>query len=287
MKNTLSVVFAVYNEEAQLGDCLQSVKTIADEIIVVDGQSTDHTVEVAKRFGARVISAKHEVMFHRNKQLALDAARGAWVLQLDADERVSPELAKEILQVVRGGSADTPSAKQRALFLRHQRQIEQRDRSAGASEGEVVAYFVPRLNFFLGGYLRHGGVYPDGVIRLVARGKAHFPCKDVHEQISVDGRVGWLAHDLLHHGDPTFSRYLARANTYTSLTADRFAHESLSTSIINTIFYMFLKPFLVFCTLFFRHRGFLDGFPGFVFALFSGLHFPLAYMKYWERMHER
>ena len=108
-------------------------------------------------------------MFHINKQKALDAAKGDWVLSLDADEAVSPALAQEIRDVVVGKKQRNVSEKQLRLFQRHQQRIEARDGAVGIQTGEVSAYFVPRLNFYLGGWLKHGGVYPDGVIRLLKK----------------------------------------------------------------------------------------------------------------------
>ena len=100
MKNKLSVVLATRNEEANIGPCLASVKGLADDIVVVDEESTDKTCEIAKKYGARVFSEPHEEVFHITKQKALDKAKGEWILQLDADERVTPELAKEIREII-------------------------------------------------------------------------------------------------------------------------------------------------------------------------------------------
>jgi len=279
----ISVALAVFNEEKTLEQCLQSVVGFADEIVLVDGGSTDKTIEIAQRFHAKIIRTTNPPMFHINKQKAIDAAQGEWILALDADEVVSKELAKEIQNIARGEHINTTSIPN--LFLRHQQIVEARDGVVGTQDGETVAYFVPRLNYFLKGWLRHGGVYPDGVIRLFQKGKAHFPCKNIHEQPVIQGKVGWLRHDLLHYADPTFQRYLMRANRYTSLTADALFRDRIGTGPSVIFHYMVVKPVSVFLSLYFRHKGILDGFPGFVWALFSGLHYPLAFMKYWEKKH--
>lgn len=284
----LSVTLAVLNEEHALERCLRSVKNVADEIVIVDGGSIDASIEIAQKFGARIIQTTNPPMFHINKQKALDASKGDWILALDADEVVSPQLAQELKNIVHGKlSSQEQTSKQQRLFARHQQRIESRDGEVGTQTGEIAAYFVPRLNFFLGGWLRHGGVYPDGVIRLFKKEKAHFPCKNIHEQPVIDGRVAWLQNDLLHYADPTFQRYLMRANRYTSLTADRMMKDRVSLSVPTIFHYMALKPFVIFLSLYVRHKGILDGFPGFVWALFSGLHYPIAYMKYWERAHAK
>lgn len=276
--NKLSVVLATRNEEVNIGRCLESVKEIASEMIVVDEYSDDKTQEIAKKHGAQVFLEKHHDNFHITKQKALEKATGEWVLQLDADEVVSPQLAKEILEVLK----DTYKPKINRLFKRHQGLIEIRDGKIGKPTGEVVGYFIPRRNIFLGAPLIHGGVYPDGTIRLVKNGKAHFPQKSVHEQISLEGEVSWLSGDLLHYDSPTFERYLSRLNRYTDLQKKEFEQKKLSKNVIVLLFYSFIKPTLVFINLYIRHKGFLDGMRGFVWSLFSSLHFPIAYFKYWQ-----
>lgn len=281
----LSVVLAVHNEESTLGACLDSVKDFADEIVIVDGASTDRTREVAKKYATRIIETNNPPLFHINKQKALEAAKGDWILQLDADERVSEALKKQILNVMKGYPIEVFDQEKRRLFQRHQGAIEARDGKVGTNTGEIAAYFIPRLNFFLGGWLKHGGVYPDGVIRLVRKGKTRWPQKSVHEQVEVDGKVAWLSEDLLHYADPTFSRYIERADRYTSLTATEMKKKNLGKNWYTAAYYMFIKPLTTFLSLYIRHKGVLDGFPGFVWALFSGLHFAFAYMKYWEMPH--
>ena len=249
----LSVVLATHNEANNISDCLNSVKGLADELIVVDGESTDKTRKIARKLGARVYSTKNRPIFHTNKQMALDKAKNQWILQLDADERVDKQLKKAIKLVVK--SKISPDAN---------------------------GYYLKRKNFFLGKWLRKGGQYPDPVIRLIRRGQAHFPQKSVHEQIKVRGKVATLDGHLLHYTSPTFSRYLQNSNRYTSLTASELKRKRIKLNIINWIYFLYFKPVIVFFSLYFRHKGFLDGFPGFVFALFSGLHWPTAFMKYWE-----
>lgn len=274
----LSIVLAVRNEEANLARCLDSVKDIADEIVIVDEYSKDKTVEIARKYRAQVYEEPHHAIFHITKQKAIDRATGDWILQLDADEVVTPALAEEIREVVDFGYKPKKLSK---LFERHQKLIERRDGPVGKQTGEVVAYFIPRINIFLGKPLIHAGVYPDPAIRLVQKGKAHFPAKSVHEIMEVDGRVGWLTNALEHHDSPTLRRYLERANRYTDLTAQEFEQKKLSKSLAVLLFYSTIKPMLVFLKLYIRHKGFLDGMRGFIWSAFSSLHFQIAYFKYW------
>ncbi len=282
----LSVVLATRDEEENIGGCLRSVKDIADEIVVVDESSTDKTREIAKKYGARVYKVKHEPIFHKTKQKALDKATGDWILQLDADERVTPGLAKEIREVIemspillKQRKVDT---KKQKLFERHQRTIEKRDGKIGRNTGEIVAFFLPRLNFFLEKPLVYAGVYPDANIRLVKKNKARFPAKSVHEQMQIDGEVAWLFNDLEHHDSPTLKRYFNRMNRYTDLHAQELESAGISRSYFALFYFSFIKPVITFLKLYIRHKGFLDGMRGFLWSLFSALHYPIAYFKYWQ-----
>jgi glycosyltransferase involved in cell wall biosynthesis len=243
-----SVVLATHNEEEHIEKCLTAVLDIADEVIVVDGESIDKTVALAEKMGAQVIETTNKAMFHTNKQMAMDAASGDWVLQLDADEVVDDDLK---------------------LFIR----------KTIATDSEYAAYWLKRKNYFLGMFLKKGGQYPDPVIRLYKKGKAYLPQKDVHEQMEVDGKVGWAEGHLLHYNAPNFSRYITNANRYTTQTAKKLKEQGIELGLWNDLIYLIWKPKVTFLKLFFRHKGFVDGFPGFVFALFSGLHHAIAYMK--------
>jgi glycosyltransferase involved in cell wall biosynthesis len=255
-KKIISVALATYNEEKNIARCLKSVKDWADEIVVVDGGSSDNTVKIAKKYGAKIIHAGNPQVFHINKQKAIDACKGKWILQLDADEIVSQDLQKEILKTTLNSQLSTLNS--------------------------VNGYWIPRRNLFLGKWLKKGGQYPDYTLRLYRNGKGHLPCKTVHEQTVVEGKVEYLKNDLVHYADPTFSRYIMRNNRYTSLMATLMDKEGLKLNSMNFVGYFFFKPIWWFVKTYFRHKGFVDGFPGFVFALYSSLRFPTAYIKYWE-----
>ena len=161
----LSVVLATYNEEKNLPACLESVAGWCSEIVVIDGSSRDHTIDIAQKFGARVTVTDNPPIFHINKQKAIDLARGEWILQLDADERVSRELKTEI--------------------------------DAAIKNPDIDGYWLPRKNYFLGRFLTKGGQYPDYTLRLYRKGKGRLPLKDVHEQAIVLGEVGYLKNPLI------------------------------------------------------------------------------------------
>jgi glycosyltransferase involved in cell wall biosynthesis len=284
-KKLLSVVLATLNEEENIGRCLVSVKNIADEIIVVDEKSSDRTANIAKKFGAKVYEVQHQENFHVNKQKAIEKAKCKWILQLDADEVVSGELSKEIKEVIKMSDKKLlllkeQNLRQSDLFKRHQKLIERRDGKLGKKTGELVAFFIPRVNMFLGKPLIHGGVYPDGVIRLIKRGKAFLPARSVHEQMKIDGEVGWLVGNLEHYDSPTFSRYISRNNRYTDLMAKELKENEVSRSILSFLYFVVYRPLYTFSDLYFRHKGFLDGYRGFLWCFFSSLRFAIAFIKY-------
>ena len=249
----LSVALATFNEESNIASCLESVKDLASEIVVVDGSSKDKTVEIAKKYGAKVKVTDNPPIFHINKQKALNMATGDWILQLDADEHVSGELADEIKKVVDGGS-------------------------------EYNGYWIPRKNYFLGRFLTKGGQYPDYTIRLYKKGKGRLPQKDVHEQAEVEGKVGYLKNPLLHYPYKNFSFYIEKWNRYNILIATQIKKDMERKNkferFIFGIGYLIIKPTHWFLTTYIRHKGFVDLWQGFVFSLFSALRFPVAYIKY-------
>jgi glycosyltransferase involved in cell wall biosynthesis len=293
----LSVVLATKNEEANIARCLESIKSIADEIIIIDEESTDKTREIARSFGAKVYTTKHNPIFHKTKQMAIDKARGEWILQLDADEVITPPLAQEIKKVINmdlnvkrhpelvSGSIIVPSVKlssyKQKQFSKHQQLIEQRDGKLGNNNENMVAFFIPRDNMFIGKRLKYAGGYPDAVIRLIKRGWAHLPTKSVHEQMSINGQVGWLENSLEHHDSPTLSRYLMRMNRYTDLNVKEFEKANLPKNFLYLLAYTTYKPAVYFTKLYLRHKGIKDGMRGFLWSLLSALHFPLAYYKYY------
>lgn len=278
-KKGLSVTLATYNEEENLDKCLSAIDKLANEIIIADGSSTDKTVDIAKKHNAKIIRTTNKPNFHINKAMANKKASYEWVLQLDADEEVSPELASEVKQIIDGeyfglDSYQTPTKK----FLSTILPIKKVNLLTKSAE----AYYIPRRNFFLGSFLYNTGQYPDPVIRLFKNGKAYLPAKDVHEQMVVQGNIGFLKNDLLHWATPKFSRYMLRENRYSSLLAKQMKDAGIKVTMLNDVYYLFLKPLKTFLKMYFRYRGFMDGFPGFVFSVFSGLHFAFAYIKMWQ-----
>jgi glycosyltransferase involved in cell wall biosynthesis len=284
-KVKLSVVQATKNEEANIARNLSAVKDIAGEMIVVDEYSTDKTREIAEKLGAKVYLEPHHEIFHITKQKAMDLAKGEWILQMDTDEVVTPELAKEIIEVINMTNEEIlnrkpKNQKLKSLFDRHQKIIEERDGKIGNDSNEVVAFFIPRKNMFLGEPLIHAGVYPDPAIRLIKKGKAYLPCKSVHEIMKVEGRIEWLYNDMEHYDSPTLKRYFMRLNRYTNLQAEELKTKKVSKGVVGFLQYTIYYPLFTFFNMYLRHKGFLDGVNGFLWCLFSSWHFPIAYFKY-------
>jgi glycosyltransferase involved in cell wall biosynthesis len=211
----------------QIADCLASA-TFADEIVVVDSGSTDDTVEIARRCGARVIVRSWQG-FGLQKSFAVEQAAHDWVLCLDADERVTPELGAAI----RAALDTTPVA---------------------------VAFAVPRRNRFLGRWLRHGEGYPDWIVRLFDRRHARWTDDPVHENVSADGAVARLSGDLLHASAESLDAYVAKQNRYTTIQAEAMHARGERASLARLL----VSPLARFLRLYVFRLGFLDGVAGFV-----------------------
>lgn len=246
----LSVCIITYDEEANIVRTLESVKSIADEIIVVDSGSTDKTVELARSCGAKVFVEDWKG-FARQKNSALAKATGEWILSLDADEEVSPELAGSIKTLVKSAEANP------------------------AFDG----YMIARRNLYLNRWIKRSGYYPDRKLRLVKRGKAGFELRAVHEDIKLEGKAGCLHGDLIHHAYPTLESFIEHANRYSSLGAGMVAGEhKLRFSTIDIV----IRPWVAFVYRYFLRGGFLDGREGLLVHLTHAAYVSWKYAKAWE-----
>jgi glycosyltransferase involved in cell wall biosynthesis len=245
----LSLVIITRNEAQRLRRCVDSVP-FAGEVIVVDHGSTDDTVQVARALGARVIETADWPGFGPQKNRAVDAARGTWVLSLDADEWLSPELAAQLQEVLQG--------------------------PAGAAA--PAAYALPRLSAFCGQWMRHSGWYPDRVERLFQRGQARFSDDLVHERLVVSGRVAPLAGGhLLHDSIPNLHLAVDKMNRYSSGRAQDLLRQGRRGGLGRAIghgVWAFVRTYIFKC-------GFLDGRLGFVLAVNNGEASYYRYLKMW------
>ena len=235
----LSAVLIARNAAACLEACLESLK-FCDEIVLVDSGSTDNTSALAKRFSARVID-KDWLGFGRQKQFAVDQARNDWVLCIDADERVSPELAASIMTALSGS-------------------------------GPPV-YRMARCNRFLGRWLRHGEGYPDWSARLFDRRVARWSDDPVHEKVLYAVTPGTLQGDLLHESADELAEYLEKQNRYTTLAARQLFEAGQSA----TALHLLASPVVRFIKFYFIRLGFLDGLPGLAHTTIGCMN---SFMKY-------
>lgn len=252
----LSAVLITLNAGNQLEAALKSLK-FCDDIVVVDSHSIDDTAEIAFRYGARVVQ-QDWLGFGPQKQFAVTQAKHDWVLCLDADERVSPELEQSIRAMMQ-------QAEQDLLPTR------------------IAGFDMPRCNFFLGQYLRHGEGYPDYSRRLFNRQRANWSNDAVHEKVETQGsgfHFEKLRGDLLHESAESLDTYLAKQNRYTSIQAQALAARGKWPGVGK----MTLSPLVRFIKFYVVRKGFLDGWPGLVHIAIGCFNSFIKYAKTRELM---
>ncbi|PJE68911.1 hypothetical protein COU96_02635 [Candidatus Shapirobacteria bacterium CG10_big_fil_rev_8_21_14_0_10_38_14] len=254
----LSVILATFNEEKNIKDCLESVHQLADEIIIVDGSSTDKTVEIASSIGRsasgrkkpeiKILIKNNPPMFHLNKQLAIEKAIGDWILYLDADERVSPKLRQEINQKIN-------------------------------AKTKFNGFWIPRKNIIFGKWIRHTGWYPDYQLRLFKNGQAFLPCQSVHEQPKLTGEADYLENFLIHYNYRTISQFVTKLNyLYTENDKKVFLAEGKKISWPDALRW----PTAEFLKRFFKQEGYKDGLHGLVLSLLQSFSALVTFAKIWE-----
>ena len=270
----LSVVIITFNEEANIGRTLSSVQPLVakgkGEVIVVDSGSTDHTVEIAKSFGAMVFIEEWKG-YAAQKNSAIDKAGGEWILSLDADEEVDLELTSALTST--GDQA-------RAKSGSHEWFLTLGNGSEEVRQGQPAGFSIRRKNYFLGEWIKHGGFWPDPKLRLFRRGKGRFEDRPVHEDVQVQGPTTLLPYGtLLHHSYPTLSDYIDHMNRYSSLGAEMVvAKGKVRLSFANIV----LRPLFTFVYNYFFRLGFLDGREGLLLHLYHAVYVSWKYSKGWE-----
>ncbi|WP_130472006.1 glycosyltransferase family 2 protein [Candidatus Magnetaquicoccus inordinatus] len=241
MAEPLSAILITYNAASLLPECLATL-AFAEEILVVDSGSQDASCAIAQAAGARVLHHPWSG-FGPQKQWAVQQARHDWVLCLDADERLTPQLQQQIQEVLRAP--------------------------------RYPAYRLPRCNRFMGRWLRHGEGYPDWVVRLFRRQHGQWSADPVHERVEVQGAIGTLTGDLLHESALSLHDYLHKQNHYTTLQAQQLLLQNRSIHLRHLLF----SPLWRFMRFYFFKRGFLDGIPGLVHILIGCGNSFLKYAK--------
>jgi glycosyltransferase involved in cell wall biosynthesis len=246
----LSVCVITANEAERLRGCLESVAW-ADEIVVVDSESADKTVLMAREFTERVF-VRPWPGFAAQKNFALSQATGDWLLSLDADERVTAEARAAIERVL-------------------------------VQDGPHAGYAFPRRNIFWGRWVRHGGLYPDYQLRLFRRRAGRFVENAVHESVSVSGRVDTLTEPLLHHSYKDLEDFVRRSNRYSTLSAEDWIRRGKAAGLASLV----MRPLGRFFSMYIVQRGFLDGWRGFVLAVLYAEYVFLRMAKVWEAQRAR
>ena len=243
---SLSIVISAYNEEKNVKDCLESVDW-ADEIIFVDNESTDKTVEVAKRYTKKIFSRPNNpLMLNLNKNFGFTKAKGDWILSLDAVERVSRKLREEIKELLH----------------------------------RPDGYLIPRKNIIFGKWIKHGLWYPDYQLRLFRRGRGKFPGKHNHELLVVKGEVRKLKQHIIHYNYTSVNEYLKKITYYYSDNEAKNFLESGKTIHWHDAIRMPASDFL---TNFFARKGYKDGLHGLVLAMLQAFYTLVVFAKIWEK----
>ncbi|MFN3324158.1 MAG: glycosyltransferase family 2 protein [Bryobacteraceae bacterium] len=238
----ISATIITFNEERNIARAIESLRC-CDEIVVVDSGSTDRTVEIAQKLGARVVESEWKG-YAAQKNFASAAAANDWVLSIDADEALSEALEGEIWQIKKSG----PSCD---------------------------GYTMPRMAQYLGRWILHSGWYPDRKVRLFDRRKARWEGRYVHESVQVDGRVGHLESNLLHYTCGSLSEHLKTMDRYTTLSAEHLVWQGRRIGWAHLL----LDPPWTFFRTYVLKRGFLDGPEGLAIAYMAALYNFLKYAK--------
>ncbi len=243
----LAVVVLTKNEERNLGACLETVSGWVDEIIVVDDESTDKTVDIAAQFKAKVFRRKMDIEgIHRN--WAYQQAKNEWVLSLDADERVTEELRDELSCL-----------------------LENKDI-------KYAGFTVPIRNYIGSYWIRHGGWYPAAKLRLFRKDKFKYEEVEVHPRAFMDGECGHLTKDLLHYSYRSFSDFLDKLNKQSTLEARKWLKQNKPMRLVHFSWRAIDRFFRTYL----RKKSYKDGFVGFMIAFFASLYQIMSYAKYWE-----
>lgn len=240
--NPLSVVIIARNEAKNIGRCLASVSW-ADEIIMIDSGSEDDTVAVAESYGARIFDRPF-TGYGTAKREGVEKATSDWILSIDADEEVTPELRDEIKTVLN-------------------------------RETNEAGFFIKRKTMFLGRWIKHCGWYPDHILRMFRKSRGNFNDAVVHEKVSVEGATGVLKNELLHYSYPSLEDYFRKFGWYTTLGAEEAARRGVRAGWFDIA----LKPPVSFLSHYVMKQGFRDGLEGFLVSVLSAMAVMVKYAK--------
>tara|TARA_B110001450_G_scaffold93314_1_gene88528 strand:+ start:39 stop:794 length:756 start_codon:yes stop_codon:yes gene_type:complete len=239
----ITAIIPTLNEEIHIVDAIKSV-SFADEIIVIDSYSSDKTLEIAEKYNVKIIKREFDD-FSTQKNYAIAQAKHDWIYILDADERLTPEVEVEILKAV-----ENPK--------------------------DFVGFYVRRIFYFCGRKINYGGCQRDKVVRLFLKEHCSYS-GIVHERISTKGKLGFLKNKIKHYSYRSFDHYISKLNQYSWLQAKELRKKGKKVNL----FHILIKPSARFFIHFFIRLGFLDGFPGFIFAKVQSYGVYMRYVKLW------
>ncbi len=249
-RQKLSVVVLTKNEEGIIARCLESVRW-ADEIIVIDDNSTDKTIEIAKRYTDKVITHPLNNDFSGQRNLGIDRSSGYWILQMDADECVTEELKGKIIDILKNGSS-------------------------------LSAFRFRRENNFCGKFLTSGGEDSHRPLRLFKKDKARFSGDRIHEQLTVNGQIGQIDAAMEHYNFPDISHYVLTQDFYSGIEAKALYDKIGLIPEKKLRKELTFGPVKLFFKIYIKRKGYKDGLHGLVFAVLSAWRRFLIYAKYWE-----
>jgi len=246
-----TIAFSIigHNNGHQLERCLESVRW-ADQLVYVDCESADGSLEIARRFTPDVFSRPNNTNLNVNKSYGFEQATTDWIFYLDPDETVPEALGEEIRRTV-------------------------------AADPAEIAFALPRRNHYFGRWLKHGGQYPDAQLRLFRRGKARFARRHVHEKLEVDGAVGRLREAMNHYPCESPQEAIRKMDFYSTFNAELMAREGVRPGARLALQYLVSKPLSRFLRRYVTKGAFLDGWPGFIVVAVDSIDFWFRYFKLW------
>ena len=250
-KVPISVVVITKNEQDRIRECLETVSGWADEIVVVDDESSDDTVKIAREFTNKIFVRKMDIEGkHRN--WAYSQASNVWVFSLDADERVTDELKKEISEVL-------------------------------SKNTEFSGFSIPRKNYIGDYWIRYGGLYPSGQLRLFMKDKFRYEEVEVHPRVFLDGETGHLNSDMIHYSWRDFGDFITKLNGQTTREAQKWFNTDRKMSFGHALW----RTWDRFWRTLLRKKAYKDGFIGFMIAYFASIYQIISYAKFWQMKKEK
>ncbi|MBU2541413.1 MAG: glycosyltransferase family 2 protein [Candidatus Omnitrophica bacterium] len=247
----ITAVIIVKNAEKEVEKCLQSLKNLVDDIVIVDDLSSDNTVEICKRYGAKVITHESKGNFCNQRNIGLENARGDWILQMDADEIIPKESVHKIIKAL-------------------------------ADSKDFAAFKLFRKNFFLGYALKSVGT-DNYMIKIFRKGKGHYIGSTLHETLKIDGAIGEIEAEIYHYPFTSIRQALEKSNHYSSKESEEFLEDRNELDFREVRYRLGWKPIKLFWKLYVKKKGYKDGMYGFIWCILNVIFAMNRWLKIWEK----